>query len=314
MGNGVKGLKVLKAGGLALLQDSGRFGAQGMGLTCGGAMDEHAARWANRLLHNTPDAALLEITLGNLVLEAEVPTQIALTGAECEVTINGALCQNWCTHGLKAGDRLHIGWARSGMRGYLAVVGGFRVVPEFGSVATVVREGVGGLDGGALKAGQTLPLQPRPDADKPRRCVPPAYQPKYECEVLPLRLISGYQYEQFDPQVVAALYSASYRLAAQSDRMGMRLAGPAVVPPVSGILSEGISFGAVQIPPDGQPIVMMKDRQTIGGYPKLGSVLPLDLFRLSQLRPGGQVSFVPIQLAEAQLLMRRFYRFFGGYR
>jgi biotin-dependent carboxylase-like uncharacterized protein len=308
------GLRVLKAGSLALLQDCGRFGAQGMGLTCGGAMDEHAARWANRLLHNRVNAALLEMTLGNVAFEADVAVQIALTGAECDARINGEPCQNWCSHRLEVGDRLDIGWARSGMRSYLAVAGGFSVTPEFGSVSTVVREGIGGLDGGAVKAGQTLPVAATTPDGVSSRCVPSGYVPDYEAERHRLRLVPGYQHAQFDASLLDAFYAAEYRLMAQSDRMGMRFSGPPLVPPVAGILSEGICFGAVQVPPDGQPIIMMKDRQTLGGYPKIGAVLPLDLFRLSQLRAGTRVYFEPVTQARAQALMCRFYRFFGGYR
>lgn len=305
------GFLVKKAGALSLLQDRGRFGYQALGLTSGGPMDEHAALWANHLLANDINAPLLEITLGNVVLEALGNSRIAVTGADCGFAINRVAGENWSVHWVSAGDRLNFGWMRNGVRCYLAVSGGFRVSPEFGSVSTVVRESIGGLSGAPLKVDQVLPYEPMAKSQGRIQAVPYRFRPDYQRSPLTLRLIPGYQYHAFSQAERIRLFESPYTVLPESDRMGYRLSGLSVRPEVKGILSEGIAYGAVQIPPDGQPIILMKDRQTLGGYPKIGTVLPLDLYALSQSRAGSEVMFERVELDEAQSLMRSFYRFFG---
>lgn len=305
------GFTVIKAGALSLLQDRGRFGYQSLGLTSGGAMDEHAACWANHLLKNHPDDALLEITFGNVELEAQLTGLVAVTGASCGFSINGEDRENWSVHEVCPGDRLHFGWMREGTRTYLAVVGGFQVAPEFGSVSTVVRESVGGIAGRAVAVGDLLMYSEADSTDLQHTSVPFRFRPDYNPSALHLRVIAGYQYAAFSEDERDRFFSSIYKVRPESDRMGYRLSGPSVEPALRGIYSEGIAFGAVQIPADGQPIILMKDRQTIGGYPKIGTVLPLDLFHLSQCRAGTEVIFKLIELDEAQSLMRDFYRFFG---
>ncbi|MDI3324418.1 biotin-dependent carboxyltransferase family protein [Pontibacterium granulatum] len=305
-----QGLTVITPGPLTLIQDLGRFGLQHQGLTSGGAMDEVAARWANRLLGNDANAPLLEITLGHLEVVANVASWIAITGAECDLRINGAAKCNWSVHSVMPSDRIKLGWSRSGVRVYLAVVGGFRVVPELGSVATVVREQMGGLDGKPIEAGMLLPCDDSRITFNGVPAVPFRYRPDYDETPLRLRLIPGYQFSAVEDGAVAALLSEPYKILPQSDRMGYRLQGAPVISGLNAIHSEGVTYGVVQVPPDGQPIVLMKDRQTIGGYPKLGSILPLDLYQLSQRRAGQMVLFELISLQEAQQLMVKYAQFF----
>ncbi len=306
------GFQVLKPGALTLVQDLGRRGYQHLGLTTGGVVDEKAARWASRLLGNASGAPLLEISLGGLVLQACVATRIALTGADLGLRINGAQCPPWQTYRVESGDRLEFGFGRHGLRGYLAVAGGFTLTPSFGSCSTVVREGVGGLGGRALEAGDLLPCEALAETyrSSPLRRVPPRYVPDYRAE-RPLRLVSGYQYEGFSARTLALFFGQSYRVGADSDRMGVRLTGPALDYDGATILSQGIAFGAVQVPTDGQPIVLLNDRQTIGGYPVLGALLPLDAFRLGQMHPGRKVRFTQLSLDSATAIMREYYEFFG---
>lgn len=305
-----KGLRVIHPGLLTLVQDLGRFGYQHLGLAPGGAADEQAFLWANRLLGNSPNSPALEICLGGLQLEAELATRIALTGADAEARLNGQRLAPWQTVDLEAGDHLQFGHPKTGVRSYLAVQGGFQIAPSFGSVATVVREGIGGLDGAGspLKNGDRLPCAAAPAG--PALRVPPVYIPDYSDSPL-LRIIQGHQAKLFDQAELELFYSSDYRISSQSDRMGARLSGPALTPGKQGIISEGTSFGAVQVPPDGQPIVLLKDRQTIGGYPKLGTLFSLDAFALAQRQPHTSVRFEPMDLTQAQQLLSRFYRFFG---
>ena len=154
-----------------------------------------------------------------------------------------------------------------------------------------LREGVGGLSGGPLRSGEVLPCS---DAGPRRRLhLPESEQPRYQGH-LTVRVVPGYQQRHFNRVEKRRFFGAAYTVSERSDRMGYRLEGPAIEFDIEGILSEGICFGAIQIPADGQPIVLLNDRQTIGGYPKIGSALSLDCARLAQLRPGGKVHFAPI--------------------
>lgn len=309
------GFSVVQPGVLTLVQDLGRFGYQHLGVSPGGAADEKAFLWANRLLDNPAHCPALEISLGGLQLKVQVATRIAITGADLQGRLNGQPLTPWRTYQVFPGDRLHFGYAREGLRGYLAVAGGFGVKPVLGSAATVMREQLGGLDGqgGKLQAGDWLPCEPdltQPNRPWERR-LRQAFIPDYR-QSLTLRVIEGHQQALFGSADWRTLYGTPYRISPQSDRMGVRLKGEPLQPHTTGIASEGISFGAIQVPPDGQPIILLKDRQTIGGYPKLGTLLPLDAFALAQQQADTEVRFSPISLAEAQRLMRQFYAFFTG--
>ncbi len=293
------GLNVLQPGLLSLIQDAGRFGCHGIGLTTGGPLDPEAFRWANRLCGNDLNAAALEVSFGGLVLEAQVDTRLVVAGAEMGLKINGEPRESWCCHGVRRGDRVELGYASAGCRAYLAVAGGFTPTPRFGSVATVTREGIGGLNGERLQQGDLLPCAPAPEKGGYR--LAEASRPVYGTAVS-LRVILGYQQAAFDHCEQARFFHSEYRVTERSDRMGFRLEGPAIRSSLDGILSEGICPGAIQVPADGQPIVLMNDRQTIGGYPKLGSVISLDTARLAQLTPGARVSFEVVSQEQAHNL------------
>ncbi|MEN3158135.1 biotin-dependent carboxyltransferase family protein [Alkalimonas sp. NCh-2] len=300
----MSGFRIEQAGLLCTLQDQGRFGQSRLGLTTAGPADGHAFRWANALLGNTPGSCALEITLGGLQLSAEQDTAIAVCGAAMPLSINGKPKALWQGHAIKAGDRIELGMATSGVRAYLAVAGGFRVPQQFGSSATVLREGIGGLDGGKLQAGQLLPLT-EPAAtmtSQPLFALPERFWPDYQSP-LTLRLIEGYQCEDFSVAERQRFYQHPYQISPKSDRMGCRLQGPPLLCQRSSLLSEGICYGAVQVPPDGQPIVLLCDRQTLGGYPKLGSVLSLDCWQLAQRSAGFELQFAAISIEQAHNLL-----------
>ena len=291
------GFVVEHPGMMTLIQDAGRIGYHRVGITTGGPADPLAFDWANRLCGNEPGTTALEITVGGLVLRCERSCRVALCGADMPLSINGDLVDTWRSYHVNAGDRISVGYARAGVHAYLSVVGGLAVLPILGSTSTVVREALGGLDGRKLEAGDQLPCGESQKAG----ClmVPKGYRPVYGKRVL-LRVVTGYQYDAFDAVQRQRFFSSEYKVTKQSDRMGYRLEGPALQCELPDMLSEGISLGAIQIPPDGQPIILMCDRQTIGGYPKLGSVISVDLGQLAQLSPGGTVTFTAISPAEAQ--------------
>lgn len=299
------GFTVVQPGILSLLQDAGRFGKHNIGLTNGGPLDKQSFDWANRLLDNDPNACVIEASIGGLVLQAEVDTQIAVTGGDAEFTINQKVVPSWQTHSIKAGDKIAFGFATTNTRHYLTVKGGFQVEEMFGSRSTVVREKLGGLDGSALKAGDVLPCEAITNDSEPQLTVNQTDRPKYIQTINPneniiLRVILGYQHQAFNNLQKARFFNNDFIISDKCDRMGFRLTGPEIKSDISGMLSEGICYGAIQVPADGQPIVLLNDRQTIGGYPKIGSVFSLDIPKLTQRLPGSSLQFESITIDEAQ--------------
>ena len=292
----MSGLAVKQPGLLSLLHDRGRYGAHNLGLTTGGPLDGLAFDWANRLLGNDDDATCLEISFGGLNLEAETDTSFIITGAEAPCRLNGESIPLWQTQDIQRGDKLEVGFASAGTRCYLAVRGGFDIAPSFGSSSTVLREKIGGINGDKLQAGDHLPCS---SDNLVAHCqLAEQNQPVYGNSAR-LRVVLGYQQAAFGPLQQWRFFNSEYSLSERCDRMGFRLEGETVHSEIVGMLSEGICHGAIQIPADGQPIVLMNDRQTIGGYPKIGAVIPIDTARLAQLSPGAQVRFEEISIEQA---------------
>ena len=287
----MNGFTVIQPGLLSLIQDSGRYGQHRIGLTTGGPLDPFAMGWANRLVRNEPGATAIEASFGGLELEARINSLVSVTGGDQPLEINGEKRDTWRSHRVEVGDRISLGFAGQFCRSYVAVHGGFDIPPKFGSAATVVRENLGGLEGGKLQSGDELPARGTSETDCLK--VPEFTRPEYSNEVT-LRVIPGYQQHQFTRLQQRRFFSGRYSVTDRADRMGYRLEGPAIECDIDGILSEGICMGAIQIPADGQPIVLLRDRQTIGGYPKIGAALSLDTAKLAQLMPGATVRFEPV--------------------
>ncbi|MGF1873564.1 biotin-dependent carboxyltransferase family protein [Photobacterium indicum] len=311
-------LEVVRAGMLTLLQDSGRLGVAQLGLSQGGALDMHAYCWANYLLGNDMSCSQLEMTLGQASFKSDHDIVCAITGADAAATIDGIPVKPWQTFCLSKGSLLAFNYPRKGLRTYLAVKGGFQCKPMMDSVSTVVRNKVGGIDGGrALLVGDMLPMiLPSLKSESHVRYahkalyVAPRFIPDYEAP-LTLRVIESYQHTLFSEHVKARFYSNSYRVSPQCDRMGCRLDGPNLNTAVNGIISEGIAYGAIQIPPNGLPIILFNDRQTLGGYPKLGCVARIDMAKLAQAAPGKEVQFLRGNIEELQQEWIQFSRYFG---
>lgn len=294
-----RGFIVKRSGIMSLLQDAGRFGAFNLGLTNGGPVDKIAFNWANRLCRNAVDDTAIEITFGGLALIAQFDTVIAVTGANMPLTINGVVKRLWRSHHIKAGDIINLGFSKQGIRCYLAVAGGFTIEKSFGSTATVCREKIGGISGGKLEKNNVVSFASQQHIAPKNLFLPEQYWPQYSKEVR-LRTILGYQQAHFSSHQQALFFSSEYTVSQYCDRMGYRLSGAAIHGDIAGILSEGISYGAVQIPADGQPIVLLNDRQTIGGYPKIGAVISLDIAKLGQLSQGAKVHFEAISMDKAR--------------
>jgi biotin-dependent carboxylase-like uncharacterized protein len=305
------GFVIENAGFLSLLQDGGRTGVMHMGLASGGVMDRHAWAWGNYLLGNAYGTAALEITFGKIEFVSQLDTKIAITGARVDCTVNRKAQPLWETVAIQAGDRVVLSTPKAGLRSYLTVAGGFAVPPALGqSCSTLHREKTGGLhnNGEPLKAGDLLPCTPGM-AFGPKRKVPAGWIPDYTRKLI-LDVVSGVQADRFPAASLERFFSEQYTMSAQTDRMGTRLEGPALEVLGERLISEGIGLGAVQVPANGLPIILLNDRQTIGGYPKLGAVVPRSLDALAQRQPGDSLQFRPVALHDAQRREQSFLRFF----
>lgn len=308
----MNGLLVHAAGPRSLIQDRGRFGHHRLGVTTGGPLDAPALDWANAVLDNSPDCAGVEIALGGFVAETMIATWIAVTGPG-RLRINDDARASWTAQRVRPGDRIAVDVGTNGLCAYLGVAGGITSARAFGSRAMVLREGLGGIHDNQtqpLRAGDFLPAEPdggprdRPRDQPCQRSVPEILRPTVTQQVI-VRLLPGFEWRQFSRRARRDLYAITFTVSADSSRMGLRLDGPAVTPPTGGMVSQGVCAGTVQVTPDGQPIVLLADRQTIGGYPRPGAVITADLPALGQLRPGASVRMMPTTADAAGRALRR---------
>lgn len=294
-------IEVIKPGAQSQLQDLGRYGYQHLGVPVCGAMDEVAHRLANLLVGNVRDEATLEIVLMGPSLRFAAATQIAVCGADLSATLDGEPVTLNERIDVMAGAVLAFGQRIKGLRSYLAVRGGFSVAALMGSRSTFVRGGFGGHLGRALRKGDQLLAADFKPAGAPQDL--PVESTLPSAEVTPLRVVLGEHWAGFTAEAQALFSEASYRISPQSDRMGYRLEGPALSRSQPGeLISEAVNFGSIQVPPDGKPIVLMAERQSTGGYPKIGHVISVDLPLLAQLAPQQALRFVPVSLETAQTL------------
>lgn len=303
---------VKSPGAFTTVQDIGRFGFLDRGVPPSGALDSFASRVANLLVGNPEEMAVLEITVTGPVLEAMAEADIAIAGAEMGMSVNGSPVLSWQTIRVKAGDRIRISHAESGCRAYLAVSGGFDVPLVMGSRSTFVRAGFGGMSGRALVKGDILKRVPGNLLKHPRK-LPGRFIPQYPTEVI-LRAIPGPE-ESFK-QSLPVFFSTTYQISPESDRMGYRLLGAPVkhdpgMP--KSILTEAVVPGNVQIPEDGNPIILLVE-QTTGGYSRIATVITADIDKVAQAIPGSRVKFEPVTVAQAHLLYRESQETLGKIR
>lgn len=293
-------LTVIRPGLLTTVQDLGRWGYQALGVPVAGAMDTRALRQANALVGNGPDAAALEVTLLGPVLRTDAPLVMALTGAAFALAVNDVAAPFGRPVAVPAGATITIGPRAqdTGARAYLAIDGGVATPPVLGSRATHLVSRMGGHQGRALVAGDVVPLgSAAPSASVHPAVVTPVAPPGDGR----LRVLLGPQHDWFDAAVIDRLLSATFAVGRRSDRMGFRLDGPPIATARRAeLLSEPVPFGAIQVPAGGEPILLMADRQTTGGYPKIATVIAGDLPAAGQLAPGDAVRFVACTRAEAR--------------
>ncbi|MGO4790120.1 biotin-dependent carboxyltransferase family protein [Paenibacillus sp. 2KB_20] len=309
-------ITVLKSGLLVTLQDAGRRGYGRYGIITAGAMDNSAYRIANRLVGNENEQAVLEITWSGFAVEFHSDRWVAITGGDLSPSIEGVKVPMWRPVLIKAGRVLSFQQPVTGCRAYMAVSGGFDVCQVMSSRSTYLRAGIGGYEGRPLKKGDTLFAHPSQ--------LPLVMSERYlddyggfltvnwavSAEGYPgsgqeavIRVLKGRQYDDFDAISKQALFEEQFTVTPQSDRMGYRLSGPQLqLSYAKEYISEPVALGTVQVPADGRPIILMADRQTLGGYPKIAQVATVDISLIAQLSPGAAIRFAGISLAEAEQL------------
>ena len=325
MTTGAAMLHVVRAPPFATVQDLGRPGHRHLGIPAGGAMDAWALQAANVLAGNAPGAPAVEWALGPGTLRVERDATLALAGARCDARLNGVPVAAYRTLRARAGDELALGAPRGGRFTYVAVAGGLRVPSVLGSGATYLPAAFGGLLGRRLRDGDALPVGDAPPDLRPLTCPPPLRRdlgddaPEDADDVdagdvgddarreIAVRIVRGPQADVLDADAWRRLLDAAWSVSATADRTGYRLDGPPLAPAADAAArpSEPGCPGAVQLPPNGQPIVLMADAPTVGGYPKPAVACSADLGRLAQCPPGRPLRLVEITIAAAQRAHRR---------
>jgi len=291
-------VRVIKPGMLTTIQDAGRWGYQSRGVPVAGPMDPCSFRMANALVGNSRTAAALEVTLLGPEFEFTGERIIAITGAEFDVTLDGKAVPLNAPFVVSPESHLRFGTRHRGARAYVAIAGGVATEPILGSRSTHVISAMGGLDGRPLRAGDMIPLGPtRVEHVTPHAATPVIELPERHATI---RVLPGPQAEYFAADALGVLQSTTYTIAPQSDRMRFRLEGPRLAHARGAdIISDATPLGVLQVPASGQPILLMADRQSTGGYPKIATVISADIPLAGQLGPGDTISFAVCTMGEA---------------
>lgn len=288
-------LNIIRAGLQTTVQDQGRNGLRGQGVSLGGALDAPALYAANLLVGNRGTDAGLEVTLGECTVEFTREGWMALTGAGCDAYLDKQRIWTGWNYPVRAGQRLVLHRPKRGMRSYLAVSGGIDVPKVLGSRSTDLTGGFGGLDGRKLKDGDVLPLGEVRHVPQKSQGIKQLLFNNY------IRVLPGPEYQEFSPEEQEFFWRTPWHLSPQSNRMGYRLNGHALRRNSSReMFAHGLLPGVIQVPHGGQPIVLMADAQTTGGYPRIACVIEADLYHLAQIRLGEPIHFIRCTLAEAQ--------------
>ncbi|QCR32805.1 biotin-dependent carboxyltransferase family protein [Lysinibacillus sp. SGAir0095] len=310
------GIKVIQPGLLATIQDNGRYGLQKYGIIVGGAMDTISLRIANLLVGNSQDEGALEVTLYGTSLSFESDELISITGGDLQPTVDEKVVPMWRPLLIRKGSVLKFNAAISGSRAYVSFCGGIQVPIVFNSKSTYLRAGIGGFQGRKLQKNDYFESGKRTELgeklfhhllNKPFNAF--SWSVKYTSFVKfnkskTIRIIRGSEYERFKEESIKNFLSTPYILSTQADRMGYRLSGEAIqLKEPFELLSEGVTYGTIQVPSNGHPIILMADRQTTGGYPKIGQVISADLPSLAQMQPTDIINFKEITLEEAQMAL-----------
>lgn len=304
------GVVAKRPGVYTTIQDWGRVGYLGSGFSPSGVMDRRAYIIGNLLVENNPMDCSLEFALAGPTLRFTTNTFIAITGGDFSPTINGEPAPMYQAIFVKRGSVLHFGAPKTGCYGYLTIAGGsFKVAPVMGSRSTNLKCELGGWHGRVLSVGDYLPFYTKSMDFLPNlasHATSPDTYYEFDKKEINLRVIPGPQEDVFTKKGIETFYSQAFEVTSKCDRMGYRLDGPEIeTDHGSDIISDGIAFGAVQVPSDGRPIIMLSDRQTTGGYAKIATIASVDIPKLTQRRPGDKVRFTPITVQEAQVLYKQ---------
>lgn len=304
-------IEILTTGAANSVQDLGRFGYLDAGVSRSGAMDAPALELANRMIGNDANMAAIEVAIFPFRLRFGQATLVAVTGADCPVTLNGILYPSWWALPVRTGDVLELGLPRSGARAYVAVSGGLGVPAVLGSASTDLKSGWGGLEGRGLRRGDRLDtgFAPMTATGLPAGFgLDPSEIGRLATDIgedRPIRVLPGAEYGSFEPAAVAALEAAAWKVTDDANRQGYRLSGPALtLTQKLELHSHGIMPGTVQVPPSGQPIIQLAEANTCGGYPKIAHVIEADLWRLGQSPVGSRLRFSVVSRAEAIAALR----------
>ena len=302
----IETLEILAPGPLTTVQDLGRFGFGRYGVAPSGALDSFSLRIGNLLVGNREDEACLEITLFGLKLKALTDAVITITGADIQPRLNEHPLEMWCSHILREGDTLFFKGLKTGCRAYLALGGGISVPTVLESKSTNLSTKFGGLKGRSLQKGDVLfSDSPHVHLKAGRRSLDPKWIPSYPKKWV-LRTVFGPQDEHFSEEAKALFQQSSFKVTLHSDRTGIRLAGPAIKRKAGmeeSIISEGVVSGAIQIPGDGQPIIILGELVT-GGYRKIATVITADLPLLGQMKPEDQIHFEDVSMETAHQALK----------
>ncbi|MDY0404952.1 biotin-dependent carboxyltransferase family protein [Virgibacillus sp. 179-BFC.A HS] len=315
-------INIQKPGLLTSIQDEGRIGYQQFGIGTSGAMDQLSFRLANWLVGNEGNEAVLEITMLGPTIAFEADALIAICGADLSPAVGKQKLQNGRTFFVRKGSVLRFGTCRSGCRAYLAIAGGFAVADVMESKSTYLLANIGGYQGRALQQGDSLQAGECTETAKKLLVslrnklgstahvwqapwgVSDSFCKSFSQKIIPIRVTHGKHFDNFDAASRKNFFAKPFHISSQSDRMGYRLENNKLINLSNKqLLSEAVRFGTIQVPPDGNPIVLMADHQTTGGYPKIAEVATVDLPLLAQAKPGDQIQFQSISLAEAHKLM-----------
>ncbi len=296
-------IKFISAGMLTTIQDLGRYKYQRFGMPVAGAMDTYALQLANWLVGNKREEAGFEITFLGPKIEFFFDTTISLTGATIRATINNKPIFMDVSHRVKAGDILEIGAVIKGMRSYLAIAGSIDVDEVMGSKSTYLRAKIGGYHGRKIENGDEIAIK-NSSTHEPRQ-LPTELLPIYRKHQV-IRIIPGTEISNFDLTGLSTFLTSEYEVSNKNDRMGYRISGPPIQHKNGAdIISSGITHGSIQVPGHGEPIIMMSDHQTVGGYTKIATVITVDLPLLAQMKTGDKISFKETTLEYAQNLLKK---------
>lgn len=299
------GIQIRNPGIFTTVQDLGRFGYQAYGVSPAGVLDCRSAALANILAGNSKNEGVLEITLGGAQLLFDQDNVVAVCGAPMPMMLDNSPVSPCQAFTVRAGQTLSFQYTTKGMRAYIAFAGGLEIPLIMGSRSTHVKSGLGGYRGRALCAGDAIEFR-RPQTrlkNQPFRSLPPDLFPTAG-ETVDIRVLLGPQDDHFTARGITTLFDTCYEISSDSDRMGYRLTGDPIEHNGMGeIITDGVTFGSIQVPPSGLPIIMMADRQTTGGYAKIATVITADLPRLAQCRPGTRIHFINTTIEQAQQLL-----------